>query len=182
MSWIVLLAGIALWSAAHLFKRVCPEKRAAMGKAGQGAVAAALAASLLLMIFGFRATPYVAVWTPPAMMTHINNTLMLLAAFLLMLGPAKGGLARRIRHPMLAAVKTWAVAHLLVNGDLASILLFGGMLGWAVAEVIVINRSEPVWEKPVEDKRGDLKAVIYGAVFYAAAVALHIWTGHYPMG
>ncbi|WP_138467351.1 NnrU family protein [Poseidonocella sp. HB161398] len=182
MSWIVLLAGIALWIAAHLFKRVCPEKRAALGKPGQGIVAAALLAALLLMIFGYRATPYVAVWTPPALMTHINNTLMLLAAFLLMVGPAKGGLARRIRHPMLTAVKTWAVAHLLVNGDLASILLFGGMLGWAVAEVIVINRSEPVWTKPEEDRRGDLKAVVAGIVFYAAAVAVHVWTGHYPMG
>ena len=52
-----------------------------------------------------------------------------------------------MRHPQLTAVKIWAVAHLLVNGDLASLVLFGGLLAWAVVEVIVINRSE-VWVRP----------------------------------
>ncbi|MBE3636688.1 NnrU family protein [Mangrovicoccus algicola] len=182
MAWLALIAGIALWVGAHLLGRLAPARREAMGRSGRGIVAALVGLSVVLMVLGFRATPYVAVWTPPALMTHLNNVLMLGAVFLFMLGQTKGGLARRIRHPMLSAVKLWAVAHLMVNGDLASILLFGSMLGWAVASVIVINRAEPHWERPAEDRRGDLKAVLYGIVFYAAAVAVHVWTGHYPMG
>ena len=47
-----------------------------------------------------------------------------------------------IRHPQLTAVKLWAVAHLLVNGDSASLLLFGGLLVWAVLEVVIINKQD----------------------------------------
>ena len=53
----------------------------------------------------------------------------------------KTWITSKIRHPQLTAVKAWAVAHLLVNGDIASFVLFGGLLAWAVVEVILINRQ-----------------------------------------
>lgn len=182
MSWIVLLLGIALWWAAHLFKRVAPERRAALGDKGKGIVAAVLFLALLLMVLGYRATPVVQLWYPPVVLTHINNVIMLLAAFLFFVGKTKGRIAGRIRHPMLTAVKTWALAHLLVNGDLASVLLFGGMMGWAVSEVIIIKRQEPDWTPGEPAANGDVKAVVMGAVFYIVAVGIHVWTGHFAMG
>ncbi|WP_170606006.1 NnrU family protein [Ruegeria arenilitoris] len=145
MGFFLLILGVALWWAAHLFKRIMPEKRAALGDAGKGVVALALVVSILLMIFGYRMTDYIHVWAPPSFMVHINNLLVLIAFYLMSPAGQKGRLLSNVRHPMLAGFKLWAFAHLLVNGDLASIVLFGGLLAWAVVEVIVINRAEPEW-------------------------------------
>ena len=72
---------------------------------------------------------------------------MFLSLFLIAVGHTKGRLRGRLRHPMLTSVKIWAVAHLLVNGDLASLILFGSMLAWAVLAMILINRTE-TWSAP----------------------------------
>ena len=180
---LLLILGILLWSAGHLWKRLAPDARAGFGDKGKMIAAAVIGAGLLLMILGYRGAAFVPVWTPPAVLTHINNLLMLLAVFLFFVGGAKGKIAQRFRHPQLTAVKTWAVAHLLVNGDVASILLFGSMLGWAVAEVILINKAQPVWTPPATiDRNGDIKAAVIGAVAFAVIAAVHVWLGYYPFG
>ena len=179
---ILLIAGVLLWVGAHFFKRLAPDARARLGDKGKGLVALALVLSVVLMVFGYRAAPYIDLWYPPVWLKHLNNLLMLLAFALFGNGAAKGTLSARIRHPQLTAVKIWAVAHLLVNGDLASVILFGGLLAWAVAEVIVINRSQP-WDRPADvSVKGDLKALGIGVVLYALAVAVHIWAGVNPFG
>lgn len=146
MAFPLLILGIALWWLAHLFKRIAPAQRAKLGK---GAVAIALFASVALMVVGFRsadAAPQV--WNPPYGLRHLNNLIMLFALYFTSPGPKKGALFYRMRHPMLFGFALWAVAHLLVNGDLASILLFGSMLAWALVEMRVINRAEPGWTPP----------------------------------
>ncbi len=166
MGFGLLLLGVALWWAAHLFKRVMPERRAAMGDAGKGVVALALAVAILLMIFGYRMTDFIHVWAPPAFLTHINNLLVLIAFYLASPAGQKGRLLNKIRHPMLGGFKLWAFAHLLVNGDLASIVLFGGLLAWAVVEVIVINKSEPDWTPGEPGTYGK------DAMFFVASIIL----------
>ena len=179
---ILLIAGVLLWVGAHFFKRLAPDARARLGDKGKGLVALALVLSVVLMVFGYRAAPYIDLWYPPVWLKHLNNLLMLLAFALFGNGAAKGTLSARIRHPQLTAVKIWAVAHLLVNGDLASVILFGGLLAWAVAEVIVINRSQP-WDRPADvSVKGDLKALGIGVVLYALAAGVHIWAGVNPFG
>ena len=78
-----------------------------------------------------------------------------------------------VRHPQLTSAMLWAVAHLLVNGDLASAVLFGGVLLWAVAEVTVIDRQEgkPALVKPSQSLGREGLAIaitlgLYGAVAY----------------
>ena len=149
---ILLVAGVLLWSGAHLFKRAAPAARARMGDPGKGLVALLLVASVVMMWLGYRWAPHVPVWYPPEFLKHVNNLLMLFAFYLFGVGAAKGLLAARIRHPQLTAVKIWAVAHLLVNGDVKSFVLFGGLLIWAVVEVIVIN---PVPALGPTDRRVD---------------------------
>ena len=78
---------------------------------------------------------------------------LLIAVFLFFVGGAKGRIAQRFRHPQLTAVKTWAVAHLLVNGTLADVILFGGILAWAVVSVILINRANRDWTRPGAPRR-----------------------------
>ncbi len=183
MGFVLLILGVALWWAAHLFKRVMPEQRAAMGNAGRGVVALALVASILLMIFGYRMTDFIYIWSPPSFMIHINNLLVLLAIFMMSPAGSKGKLLNGMRHPMLAGFKAWAFAHLLVNGDLASIVLFGGLLAWAVVEVIVINRSEPDWT-PGEPGTYGKDAMFFGASIVLMGIIgfIHWKLGYWPFG
>jgi len=73
------------------------------------------------------------------------------------------------------------VAHLLVNGDLASIILFGGLLAWAVLEVIIINRAEPVWNRPQPgEAKKDVLLVVITLVSFVVIAAIHAWLGVWP--
>ncbi|MBK0327692.1 hypothetical protein I5535_10305 [Rhodobacteraceae bacterium F11138] len=181
MGWVLLILGVALWWAAHLFKRMAPERRAAMGGAGKGAVAAALVVAILLMVLGFRATPFVAVWTPPSFMIHLNNLLVLIAIWMMSPAGQKGLILNKTRHPMLGGFKLWAVAHLLVNGDLASIVLFGGLLAWAVVEVIVINRSQPDWTPGAPGTLSkDAMFLVASLVLMGVIGMIHGWLGYWP--
>lgn len=183
MGYIVLILGVALWAGAHLFKRLAPARRAAMGEGGKGAVALALLASIVLMVLGYRWADYIHVWTPPAFLTHINNLLMLLAVYLFAASILKTRITRVIRHPQLTAVKTWAVAHLLVKGSVAGIILFGGLLAWAVVAVILINRAQREWQKPQEASPAT-EAMAVGAALVGTVVIgmIHNWLGVWPYG
>ena len=180
----LLILGLALWTAAHLFKRLAPGPRAALGEMpGKMLVTVAALLAIVLMVKGFRGADVVTVWSPPDFLTHVNNLLMLLAVFLLGLGYSKGVLRARMRHPMLGAVKTWAFAHLLVNGDLAGIVLFGGMLAWAVVSLILINRQEPVWNRPAPGPvRNDVIYAVVSLVVFAVITFIHNWLGVSPFG
>ncbi len=176
----LLTLGVILWAAAHFFKRLAPGVRAPMGDKGKGLVAVAIVASLLMMIFGYRGAEFIHVWAPPTWTVHLNNLMMLIAVFVYGMSATKGRLRGKMRHPQLTAVKIWAVAHLLVNGDLASIILFGGMLAWAVASVILINRSE-VWVRPAPgEAKKDILLVVITLVLFGVMTGIHAWLGVWP--
>ena len=177
----LLILGLILWIAAHFFKRMLPDLRASMGYKGKGLVALVIVASLALMIIGFRGAEIIPVWEPPSWTRHLNNLLMLIAVALMGLGSSKGRLRGLTRHPMLLGVKVWAVAHLLVNGDLASIVLFGTLLAWAVAQMILINRAEPDWTRPEPGAlSGDIKLGVITLVLFGVIAGVHSWLG-YPV-
>jgi len=171
-----------MWSVPHFFKRALPDQRAAMGDPGKGAVAIGILIGIVLMVIGYRMVPFVPVWTPPGFMIHVNNLLVLLAIFMLTPVPKHGKLLSGMRHPMLTGFKIWAVAHLLVNGDLASIILFGGLLAWAVAEVILINQAEPNWTKPVRSGTYAMDVLFFGGSIVVLILIglLHGWLGVWP--
>ena len=73
---------------------------------------------------------------------------MFLAVALMGAGQSKGHARSWLRHPMLTGVLVWAFAHLLVNGDVASLILFGWMAAWALASMALINAREPAWVRP----------------------------------
>lgn len=179
MTWLVI--GIALWWAGHLFKRIAPGPRAALGDAGKGLVAVVALAAVVLMVIGYRAAPFEPVIEPRPWTVHANNGLMLLAVFLFGLGNSKSPLRRHMRHPMLTGVFTWAVAHLLTNGDQASIVLFGSFLAWPVVEILLINAREPDWTPPEGGSTaGTVRLLVITAVVYAVFAGVHTWLGYYP--
>ncbi|CTQ49005.1 NnrU family protein [Jannaschia donghaensis] len=177
-----LILGLALWVGAHMFKRVAPGPRARIGDPGKGLIAVLLVGSVILMIVGYRAAPYIPVWEPPSVLRHVNNLLMVVAFYVYGVGATKGLLSARLRHPQLTGFTIWAGAHLLVNGDLAAMILFGGLLVWALAEIALINRSQP-WQRPeVVSIKGDLVALIVGLILMSIAAGVHIWLGVNPFG
>lgn len=177
---ILLTLGVILWAAAHYFKRLAPDARAQMGNKGKGLVAVAIVVSLLMMIFGYRGAEFVHVWAPPSWTVHLNNLLMLVAVFVYGMSATTGRLRGKMRHPQLTAVKIWAVAHLLVNGDLASIILFGGLLAWAVVSVILINRAGP-WVRPQPGSaKKDVLLVVITLVLFGVMTAIHAALGVWP--
>lgn len=181
MTLIVL--GLLLWSAAHLFKRLSPARRAAMGEPAKGLVAAGVIGGLVLMVIGYRGMAQIDLWHPPGFLVHLNNLLMIFSVYLFAASGMKTRITRAIRHPQLTAVKTWAVAHLLVNGDLASVVLFGGILAWAVVEVILINRAEPRGPLPELAPTGKEIGAVVGALVVTGAIMLvHNWLGVQPWG
>jgi uncharacterized membrane protein len=177
----LIILGLLLWWGAHLFKRLAPARRAAMGDAGKGLVTVAVVAGVALMVIGYRGNTAPDLWYPPAFLTHVNNLLMLFAIYLYAASGMKTRITRVIRHPQLTAVKTWAVAHLLVNGDLASVILFGGLLAWAVVEVILINRAEPRPALNPPASMGKEIGAVVGAVVGTVVIGwVHGWLGVWP--
>ena len=179
MSFTLLVLGVALWVLPHWFKRLAPAQRAALGGKGRGIVAAAIGLGILLMVLGYRGADYVAVYDPPAWGVHLNNLLMLIAIFLLGAGHSKGRARTWFRHPMLMSVAVWALAHLLVNGDAASLILFGGLGVWALVSILVINRATPDWHRPPAGAiGGDIRLVVITLVAFAVIAGIHslfIW-------
>ena len=176
----LLILGLILWIVPHWLKRLAPNLRASMGARGRGVISILLFIGLGLIIYGYRQADMINIWYPPAFLTHINNLLMVVAVAVFAMAHTKGRLRGKIRHPMLVSVKIWATAHLLVNGDLASIILFGGMLIWAVVSVILINRAED-WTRPEPgDKGRDWLFAVISFVTFAIMVAIHIALGVHP--
>ena len=142
----------------------------------------ALVLSLVLMVWGYRAAAFLPVYTPLPGMGHLNNTLMLIAVFLFGVGGTKGGLYPRIRHPMLIGVVVWAVAHLLVNGDTPSFVLFGGIAVWALVSMALINRAGP-WVVPAA-KPAKFEGMAAGGslIVYGVIVGIHYALGYPTFG
>ncbi|NNJ68539.1 MAG: hypothetical protein HKP54_10940 [Boseongicola sp.] len=183
----LLILGLLLWSFVHFFKRLAPSGRAAMqdkmGDAAKGVIAILLVISVILMVIGYRGAPPDFLWGRSAATTGINNLLMLASVALFGLGSSKSRLRKKMRHPMLTGVVVWAASHLLVNGDTASIVLFGGLTIWALAEMVLINRAEPDYT-PYDggSAAGDIRLGVITLVVYGIIAGIHTWLGYYPFG
>lgn len=169
---VLLILGVLVWTGAHFFKRLAPARRAEMGDKGKGLVAAAIGVSILLMIFGYRMADGAFFWGRHPATVGINNLLMVVAVYMMSPAPKKGRLLAGMRHPMLTGFALWCVGHLLVNGDVPSFILFGGLLAWALAEMAVINRAEPEWTAPAPGP------ISKDAIFLAASVVLVVVIGY----
>lgn len=178
---LILILGVALWWAAHLLKRVAPELR---DRLGRGGIAGLLVLSVVLMVVGYRMADGPYWWGASAPLKGINNLLVLAAFYLFAADGMKTRITARIRHPQLTAVSLWALAHLLVNGDLPSFVLFGGLLVWALVEMVVLNRAQPVWVPPAGPFPGRKEVMaLAGAVIVMLVVGLiHSWLGYNPFG
>ena len=182
----LLIIGVALWSAAHLFKRLAPGPRAKLGDPGKGLVAVALVISVVLMVLGYRSADGAVYWGREPMWVGINNLLMLLAFYFFAASAAQGEkiwLGTKVRHPQLTAFIIWGVAHLLVNGDTPSFVLFGGLIVWAVAEILFINAQEGPWQRPGRaPAKKEVVAIVVTLVVTTLVMVVHHFLGVTPWG
>ena len=180
MIW--LASGVLLWSAAHLFKRVAPRARARLGNAGRPLMALLLLASVVMITVGYQQASTTVWWGRQAPWVGVNNVLVYLGFYFIAGSQIGARVAGVIRHPQLTAVKLWAVAHFLVNGDSASLILFGGLLLWAVLEVVIINQQDgkqPL-TKPKPSLSREFAAIGITLLLYGVTAYVHGWLG-YPV-
>ncbi len=174
-----LLLGLLIFVGIHLLP-MQPDLRGGLIKRyGEGAYKAAFsvfsAIGLGLIIFGYhKAQTHLGknpqLWIPPVWGRHVTMLLMLPVFPLLIATYLPGRMATAVRHPMITAVKLWAAGHLLIRGDAASLLLFGGLLAWALADLKSLKRREAAGL--VKPKQGtalnDVIAVVVGLAIYGA--------------
>ena len=177
---IILALGVALWWAAHLFKRVAPAQRAAiaqsMGEKAKAIFALLIVASIVLMTLGYQRADIIWLWFPQTWFGHLNNLLVLIAFYVYGIGMARGVLSTKIRHPQLLGTAIWAFAHLLANGELASILLFGSFLAWAVVDRISLKRRGDFGPASTGPVVWDAVAIGVGIGLYLLLMfGLHVW-------
>lgn len=171
----VLILGLIVFLGAHTFVTFRDARTAAMARLGHGyrALFALVAlAGLVLIIYGYaqyRAHDWVQIWSPPAFMRHITIGLMLFASIFITAAFIPSHIKAKLKHPMLAGVKTWALAHLLSNGDLGSILLFGSFLAWGVyARIAAKRRGDTGATVAPTGWTNDIIVVALGIVVYLA--------------
>jgi uncharacterized membrane protein len=171
----LLLLGLALFLGIHSLVIVAPAARdrllAALGeRAWKGLFALVSIAGFVLVIQGFGvarlATPVL--YSPPALLRHLAVLVMLPVFPMVFAAYLPGRIQATLKHPLLVATKAWAFAHLLANGTLADVVLFGAFLAWAVAERISLKRRAP---RPIATappgRFNDLIAVVLGLAVYA---------------
>jgi uncharacterized membrane protein len=145
-----MILGLVIFLGVHSIAIVSPGLRnRAVARLGEGAWKGLYALlsllGLLLIIYGFGAARHSPVvwYTPPPFLRHVTFLFMLPVFPLLIAAYLPGRIRTAMKHPMLAAVKLWAFAHLLSNGMAADVLLFGGFLAWAVLDRISLKRRPP---------------------------------------
>jgi len=175
MGLACLVLGMLLFLATHLFARSKvwrPALIARLGKTPYRVLFSIVSIAVLaLIVYGFaryRAEEWIDVWYPPLAMRHVTLALMLPAVILLFAAFLPGHISTWTRYPALLAVKIWAFAHLLANGDLGGIVLFGGFLAWAVLARIMLKRAPEAAREESGGLFNDGLAVVLGVVTYAA--------------
>jgi uncharacterized membrane protein len=180
---LTLIAGIVLFFGLHSVSIVAPHWRNRMVLfTGEGAWKGSLGLfSLLgfgLIVWGFAQTRHapIVLYVPPAWLRHVTFLLMLPVFPLLFAAYLPGRIQAKAKHPMLAAVKLWATAHLLANGMLGDVLLFGSFLLWAIIDRISLKRRAPApLRRAAPSRYNDLVAVVLGLGLYALFVfKLHL--------
>jgi uncharacterized membrane protein len=179
---LFLVIGLVVFLGVHSVSIVDRASRdtlaARMGNAWRGAYSVIALIGFVLLIWGYgqaRVEPVV-LYTPPTWLRHLSLLVLMPVFPLLVAAYTKGRIKAVVKHPMLVATKLWAAGHLLANGTLADLLLFGSFLAWAVADRVSVKKRglDPVIERP--NVMHDVIAVVVGLAIYGWFVVQgHAW-------
>ena len=188
MDLVIMIVGLAVFLGVHFVTIMRPQRADLIKRLGEngykGLYSIISAVGIALIVYGFaryRAHEWIELWSPPRWTKHLAALLVLFAMIMAVSAYARGHIYERLKHPLLAATKLWALAHLMANGDLGSLILFGSVLAWAVIDRISLKRrtdpgAPPI---PVGGMRNDVIAIFGGIVLYDA---LGWWFHPYVIG
>jgi uncharacterized membrane protein len=188
MGLAIMILGLAAFLGGHAFVTFRPERAAVITRIGEGPYKGLFSlvslAGIVLISYGFaeyRDAGSIELWHPPTWTRHLAVALMWPAVICVVAAYIRGDIQRVLKHPMLVGVKLWALAHLIANGDLGGIILFGSILTWAVFDRITLKRrSDPGAPAiPSGGRRNDIIAIVVGTLLY---LALGFWFHPYLIG
>lgn len=185
---MMLIVGIVVFLGVHLLPTVPDVRdglRARLGETTYKALFSLMSLiGLLIIVLGYHKMQLnpgknPILWDPPTWTRHIALALMLPAMILLVATYVPSRIRTAVRHPMLLAIKLWALAHLLANGDLASLLLFGSFLAYAIYDRISVKARGalgPLGAAQPSSLINDVMVVLIGAALYLSLLfGLHEW-------
>ena len=184
----LIILGIILWSVVHLIPAAAPGIKArwqgALGKHGyRGSFALLIIISIVMMVMGWRQALPTYLYTLSEQIHLATMAIMTFAVVLFVAAKVPTRIKRIFRHPQLLGVALWSFAHLLVNGDSRSVVLFGGLLLWSVLEIFLINRRDGAWVKPpVKGIYIELVLAVISAAVFAALVVAHPYLSGIKLG
>jgi len=188
MGLAIMILGLAAFLGGHAVATFRAERAAMVARIGEGPYKGLFAlvalAGIILVSYGFgqyRDAGLIELWHPPSWTRHVTVALMWPAVICVVAAYIRGDIQRVLKHPMLVGVKLWALAHLVANGDLGGIILFGAILAWAVFDRITLKRrSDPGAPAiPSGGRRNDVIAVVVGTLVY---LGLGFWFHPYLIG
>ena len=178
----IMIIGLAVFLGSHTLVALRPQRAAVIARIGEGPYKGLFSlvslVGILLIGYGFahyRAGGYIDIWMPPRWTRHVT----IIAAYI------PGQIKRVLKHPMLVGVKLWAVAHLLSNGDLGSVILFASILAWAVYDRISLKRRTDAPAPAVatgSGYRNDFIVVVVGTlIYFVLGFWFHPWVIGVPV-
>jgi uncharacterized membrane protein len=181
----IFVAGLLLFLGVHSTRMFAPGlRRAAIARIGEGPwkgiYALVSIAGFVLIVWGYgQVRDQMPLWNPPAFMRYVTAVLML-PVFVLFVAPyvPRNGFRAKLHHPQVLSVKLWAVAHLLSNGNLPDVMLFGAFLVWSVLAFSAERKRDRAAGTvyPSGTTRGTVVCVVVGLAIYAGfLMGLHRW-------
>ncbi len=175
MGLALLIAGLALFLGMHTVTALRDTRAGLVARLGEGGYKIVYSlvsvAGVLIAAYGFslyRAGGWIDIWYPPAWTRHLTVLLVWPSIIMIAAAYSPGRIKAALKHPMLAGVKLWAAAHLISNGDLGSIVLFGSVLAWAVFDRISLKRRTDGGAPAIVQGglRNDAIAIAAGTIAY----------------
>jgi uncharacterized membrane protein len=141
----LLIIGIVAFLGLHLLPTIPGVRDRLLSRFGENGYKAGFSllsiVAFVLLVWGFARAPVIQVWSPPSWTRWVAIVLMLPAFIFLVAAYVPGQIKGKLKHPFLVAIKTWALAHLIANGDLASIILFASFLAYAAYDRITLEAA-----------------------------------------
>ena len=192
MNLAIMILGLVVFLGSHLFVSLRPQRAMLIARLGEGPYKGLFSLvsliGLALIVYGFahyRASEWIDIWSPPRWTRHVTALLVWPAIICIIAAYIPSQIKRVLKHPMLVGVKLWAVAHLLSNGDLGSIILFASILAWAVYDRISLKRRTDAPAPAVatgSGYRNDFIAVVVGTlVYFVLGFWFHPWVIGVPV-
>ena len=186
----IVISGIFLFTFGHMFKRLFPSLREYIDrkfgeKLGKGFVAIFLVSGFLLISFGYYHNEFdIYLYYSPPWLYAVTHLMMFCSLGLITLKEAPFGHASRLKkyfkHPMLTGLIVWSASHLLINGTLMAVILFGGLGVWGAIEIYLLEKNNSNAPEPEESQGtliGDMSFLGRIILIYVILILIHIYLG-----